>query len=41
MGLKKVYDAILKYRDLVGTEYWTPSPLIERLAGEGKGFYSK
>jgi 3-hydroxyacyl-CoA dehydrogenase len=41
VGLKKVYDAILKYRDLVGTEYWTPSPLIERLAGEGKGFYSK
>ncbi len=41
VGLKKVYDAILKYRDLIGAEYWTPSPLLERLAMEGKGFYSK
>ncbi|MHB8139510.1 MAG: 3-hydroxyacyl-CoA dehydrogenase NAD-binding domain-containing protein [Smithellaceae bacterium] len=41
VGLKKVYDAILKYKDLVGAEYWTPSPLLERLAKEGKGFYSK
>jgi 3-hydroxyacyl-CoA dehydrogenase len=41
VGLKNVYDAILKYRDLVGAEYWTPSPLLEKLAREGKGFYSK
>ncbi len=41
VGLKKVHDAILKYKDLVGAEYWTPSPLLERLAKEGKGFYSK
>ena len=41
VGVKKVYDAILKYKDLVGAEYWTPSPLIEKLAKEGKGFYSK
>ncbi|MFO7569547.1 MAG: 3-hydroxyacyl-CoA dehydrogenase NAD-binding domain-containing protein [Smithellaceae bacterium] len=41
VGVKKVYDAILKYRDLVGAEYWTPSPLLEKLAKEGKGFYSK
>lgn len=40
VGLKKVYEAILKYRDIVGAEYWTPSPLIEKLAKEGKGFYS-
>ncbi len=41
IGVKKVYDAILKYKDLVGAEYWTPSPLLEKLAKEGKGFYSK
>lgn len=41
IGLGKVYDAILKYRDLVGAEYWTPSPLLEKLAKAGKGFYSK
>ncbi len=40
VGLKKVYEAILKYRDLVGAEYWTPAPLLEKLAKEGKGFYS-
>ncbi len=41
VGLKKVYDAILKYKDMVGAEYWTPSPLLEKLAKEGNGFYSK
>ncbi len=41
VGLKKVYDAILKYKDLVGADYWTPAPLLEKLAREGKGFYSK
>ncbi|RPH87805.1 MAG: 3-hydroxyacyl-CoA dehydrogenase [Deltaproteobacteria bacterium] len=41
VGVRKVYDAILKYKDLVGAEYWTPSPLLEKLAKEGKGFYSK
>lgn len=41
VGIKKVYEAILKYKDMVGAEYWTPSPLIEKLAKEGKGFYSK
>lgn len=41
VGVKKVYDAILKYKDRVGAEYWTPSPLLAKLAKEGKGFYSK
>jgi 3-hydroxyacyl-CoA dehydrogenase len=40
VGLKTIYEAILKYKDLVGAEYWTPSPLLEKLAKEGKGFYS-
>jgi hypothetical protein len=30
----------LKYRDMVGAEFWEPSPLLAKLAGEGKGFYS-
>ena len=41
VGLKKVYDAILKYKDSVGSQYWEPSPLLAKLAKEGKGFYSK
>ena len=41
VGVKKVYEAILKYKDLVGAEYWTPSLLLEKLAKEEKGFYSK
>ena len=41
VGLKNIYGAILKYRDLVGAKYWTPAPLLEKLAKEGKGFYSK
>lgn len=41
VGLKKVYEAIVKYRDMIGAEYWTPSPLLEKLAKKGKGFYSK
>ncbi|MRR16888.1 MAG: 3-hydroxyacyl-CoA dehydrogenase [Deltaproteobacteria bacterium] len=41
VGVGKVYDAILKYKDLVGAEYWTPAPLLEKLAKAGKGFYSK
>ncbi|MGZ6290994.1 MAG: 3-hydroxyacyl-CoA dehydrogenase NAD-binding domain-containing protein [Syntrophales bacterium] len=41
VGLKKIYDAIFKYQGVVGAEYWTPSPLLAKLAKEGKGFYSK
>lgn len=40
VGLATVYEAILKYRDQVGEQYFTPSPLLERLAKAGKGFYS-
>jgi 3-hydroxyacyl-CoA dehydrogenase len=40
IGLKTVHEALLKYSDLVGEEFFAPSPLIERLAREGKGFYT-
>jgi 3-hydroxyacyl-CoA dehydrogenase len=38
VGLKKVYEAILKYQDMVGAEFWTPSALLEKLAKEGNNF---
>ena len=41
VGLDKVYAAVLKYKDIVGAAYWTPAPLLEKLAKAGKGFYSK
>jgi 3-hydroxyacyl-CoA dehydrogenase len=41
IGLTKIYNACLNYSDLVGAEYWKPSLLLEKLAKEGKGFYSK
>jgi hypothetical protein len=30
---------MLRYCELGGAEFWTPSPWIERLARLGKGFY--
>jgi 3-hydroxyacyl-CoA dehydrogenase len=41
IGLKPIYDAVLKYQREVGSEYWKPAPLLEKLAKEGKGFYGK
>jgi len=39
IGLANVHAAILRYRDIVGADYWTPSPLLERLAATGGRFY--
>ncbi|BBM02984.1 3-hydroxyacyl-CoA dehydrogenase NAD-binding domain-containing protein [Microbulbifer sp. GL-2] len=38
IGLKKVYDTICTFRDLHGEAYWAPSPLLARLAQEGRTF---
>ncbi len=38
IGLNKVYEAICKYRERYGDLYWTPAPLLEKLAKEGKTF---
>lgn len=38
VGLKTVYAAICKYRERYGDLYWTPAPLLEKLAQEGKVF---
>ena len=40
VGLAKVLEAIERYRQQVGAEYWTPAPLLQRLAAAGKGFYA-
>jgi len=32
---------VLKYQQQLGEEYWKPTPLLERLAREGKGFYDR
>ncbi len=36
IGLKTVYDGILKYRDQFGPMHWEPAPLLPRLASEGR-----
>jgi 3-hydroxyacyl-CoA dehydrogenase len=36
VGLKNIYDAILRYRDLVGAEYWTPAPLLKGWPRKGR-----
>lgn len=38
VGVDKVYAAINKYRARYGDLYWTPAPLLERLAKSGKSF---
>jgi 3-hydroxyacyl-CoA dehydrogenase len=39
IGLPVIREAMLRYCDVGGAEFWTPSPLIERLAQLRKGFY--
>jgi 3-hydroxyacyl-CoA dehydrogenase len=39
IGLGAVRAAMLRYREVGGEEFWTPSPLLDRLARAGKGFY--
>jgi len=36
IGLKTVYDGILKYRDQFGPMHWQPAPLLARLVAEGR-----
>jgi 3-hydroxyacyl-CoA dehydrogenase len=39
VGLDNVLASLERYRKRVGDEFFAPSPLIERLARAGKGFY--
>src|SRR5580765_4162054 len=38
IGLKAVRDQMLAYKKQSGDEFWTPAPLLDRLADAGKGF---
>jgi 3-hydroxyacyl-CoA dehydrogenase len=38
IGLKTVYDAIMKYRDIFGPMHWEPAELLVKLVKEGKSF---
>lgn len=40
VGLPKILAAIERFGAEHGDEYWTPAPLLARLAGEGQGFYA-
>jgi 3-hydroxyacyl-CoA dehydrogenase len=40
IGLEHVRDAMRRYGEAGSADYWAPSPLIERLAASGRGFYS-
>lgn len=40
VGLKKIHDALLKYREQTGDRFWEPAPLLTRLVKEGKTFGS-
>jgi len=40
IGLKSVLEGLERYRATVGAEYFSPAPLIEKLAREGRGFYT-
>ncbi len=37
VGLRQIYDSVCRYHESQGA-YWEPAPLLEKLAGEGKGF---
>ncbi len=41
VGLRTILGRLQHYRAQVGAEYFTPAALIERLAREGGGFYSR
>jgi 3-hydroxyacyl-CoA dehydrogenase len=39
IGAPAMVEAITRYGRDVGTEYWTPAPLLARMARDGRGFY--
>ncbi len=38
IGLRKLRDTMLAFQKASGDAFWTPAPLLSRLADEGKGF---
>ena len=40
IGLRAVRDRMLEFQKATGDAFWTPAPLLNRLADQGKGFIS-
>jgi 3-hydroxyacyl-CoA dehydrogenase len=38
VGLRTLRDRMLEFKKKTGDAFWTPAPLLDRLASEGKGF---
>jgi len=38
IGLKALRDRLLEFKKQSGDAFWTPAPLLDRLASEGRGF---
>ena len=38
VGLKTIYERILEFRRTLDAQYWTPAPLLEKLALSGSSF---
>ena len=41
VGLAEIVERMRHYAETVGREYWTPSPLLARIADSGGGFYRR
>jgi 3-hydroxyacyl-CoA dehydrogenase len=41
IGLKAVRDRMLQFQKATGDSFWSPAPLLNRLAEQGKGFLDK
>src|SRR5687767_7633820 len=41
IGVKAVRDRMLQFQKATGDAFWTPAPLLSRLADQGKGFLDK
>jgi 3-hydroxyacyl-CoA dehydrogenase len=41
IGLKSLRDRMLEFKRKTGDDFWTPAPLLARLADAGKGFLDK
>lgn len=38
IGLRALRDRLLEFKQQSGDAFWTPAPLLDRLATAGKGF---
>ncbi len=41
IGVKTIFDTILKYRDQFGPDFWAPASLLEKMAETDKRFYDE